>query len=81
MKNFICDPRTNDPSVVEDIECLAMISMDIRKKIIELQSKLPSEEKYAGLQACLDDSNKSLKTAIKKLCKGYSVAFDLELEV
>lgn len=81
MKNFICDPRTNDPSVVEDIERLAMISMDIRKKIIELQSKLPSEEKYAGLQACLDDSNKSLKTAIKKLCKGYSVAFDLELEV
>ena len=81
MRNFICDPRTNDPSVVEDIEHLATFSMEIRKKIIELQSKLPSEEKYAGLQACLDDSNKSLKTAIKKLCKGYSVAFDLELEV
>lgn len=81
MKEFIGYSETNGMSVVEDIQALAMISMDIRKKIIELQSKLPSEEKYAGLQACLDDSNKSLKTAIKKICKGYSVAFDLELEV
>ena len=81
MRNFICDPRTDDLFVVEEIQRLAGLSMDIQKKIIELQSKLPSKEEYAGLQACLNDSNKSLKTAIKKLCKGYSVAFDLELEV
>ena len=81
MRNFFGDPLTNEPSVVEEIQHITSLSMQVRKYIIELQRKLPSEEKYAVLQACLDDSNKSLKTAIKKLCKGYSVAFDLELEV
>lgn len=81
MRNFFGDPRTNDPSVVEEIQRITSFSMEVRKCIIDLQSKLPSDEKYAGLRVCLDDSKKSLQTAIKKLCKGYSVAFDLELEV
>lgn len=81
MRNFFGDPLTNDPSVVEEIKNITSLSMEVRKYIIELQSKLPSDEKYAGLRLCLDDSNKSLKTAIKKLCEGYSVAFDFELEV
>lgn len=81
MRNFFGDPRTNEPSVVEEIQRITSLSMEVRKYIIELQSKLPSDEKYAGLRLCLDDSKKSLQTAIKKLCKGYSVAFDLELEV
>ena len=79
--NIYCDPRTNDLSVVEEIQNLAGLSMEVRKYIIELQNKLPSDEKYAGLWACLDDSKKSFQTAIKKLGEGYSVAFDLELEV
>ncbi len=81
MRILSSDTRTNDPSVIEEIQCITSISMEVRKKIIEILSNLPSDEKYAGLRLCLDDSNKSLKTAIKKLCKGYSVAFDLELEV
>ena len=81
MKNFFCDPRTDDLSVVEEIQNLAGLSMEVRKYIIALQKKLPSDEKYDGLRVCLDDSKKSLKTTIKKICKGYSVAFDLELEV
>lgn len=81
MRNFIYEPQTDDLSVVGKIQQLAGLSMEVRKYIIELQNKLPSDEKYAGLRACLDDSKKSLQTAIKKLCKGYSVAFDLELEV
>lgn len=81
MRNFFGDPRTNDPSVVEEIQKITSLSMEVRKCIVELQSNLPSDEKYAGLRLCLDDSKKSLQTAIKKLCKGYSVAFDLELEV
>lgn len=81
MRNFICDPQTNELSVVEEIQRLAGLSMEVRKYIIELQNKLPSDENYAGLRACLDDSKKSFQTAIKKLCKGYSIAFDLELEV
>ena len=81
MRNFFCDPGTNEPSVVGEIQRITSLSMEVRKYIIELQSKLPSDEKYAGLRLCLDDSKKSFQTAIKKLCKGYSVAFDLELEV
>lgn len=81
MRNFICNPSTDDLSVIEEIQRLAGLSMEVRKYIIVLQKKLPSDEKYSGLRACLDDSKKSLQTAIKKLCKGYSVAFDLELEV
>ena len=81
MKNFFVEPRTNDPSVVEEIQRITSLSMEVRKYINELQSNLPSDEKYAGLRLCLDDSKKSLQTAIKKLCKGYTVAFDLELEV
>ena len=81
MRNFFGDPRKNEPSVVEEIQEITSLSMQVRKCIVELQSELPSDEKYAGLRLCLDDSKKSLQTAIKKLCKGYSVAFDLELEV
>lgn len=81
MRNFFGDPRTNEPSVIEEIQRITSLSMEVRKYIFELQSKLPSDEKYAGLRLCLDDSKKYLQTAIKKLCKGYSVAFDLELEV
>lgn len=81
MRNFFGDPRTNETSVAEEIQRITSLSMELRKYIIELQSKLPSDEKYAGLRLCLDDSKKSIKTTIKKLCKGYSVAFDLELEV
>ena len=81
MRNFFVEPQTNETSVVEEIQRITSLSMGVRKYIIELQSKLPSDEKYAGLRLCLDDSKKSLQTAIKKLCKGYSVAFDLELEV
>lgn len=80
MKEFIGYSETNRMSVVEDIQRLAMISMDIREKIIELQNKLPSSPNYDGLRACLEDSKKSFQTSIKKLNKGYSIAFDLELE-
>lgn len=81
MRNFICDPRTDDLSVVEEIQRITSLSMEVRNYISGLQKKLSSDEKYSGLLACLDDSKKSLNTTIKKLCKGYSVAFDMELEV
>lgn len=81
MKNFFVEPQTKDYSVLEEIQRITSLSMEVRKYIIELQSKLPSDEKYSGLRLCLDDSKNSLKKAIKNLCKGYSVAFDLELEV
>ena len=81
MRNFFCDPQTDDLSVAEEIQRIANLSMKVRNYIIELQKKLSSDEKYSGLLECLDDSKKSLKITIKKLCKGYSVAFDLELEV
>lgn len=81
MRNFICDPRTDDLSVVEEIQRITCLSMEVRSYIIELQKKLSSDEKYSGLQAYLDDSKNSIKKTIKLLCKGYSVAFDLELEV
>lgn len=69
MRNFFGDPRTNDPSVVEEIQKITSFSMEVRKCIVELQSKLPSDEKYAGLRLCLDDSKKSLQTAIKNYVK------------
>lgn len=81
MKNLFPTPRDNSLSVIEEIQGLAGFSMQIRKNIIELQNTLPSDERYNGLRGCLEDSKKSIQTTIKKLCKGYSVAFDLELEV
>ena len=75
------DPRTNVPSVVDEIIRITSISMNIQRCIIELQSNLPSDEKHARLRVCMDDSKKSLQTVIKKLCKGYTDAVNLELEV
>ena len=69
MKNFFVEPRTNEPSVAEEIQRIASLSMEVRKYIIELQSNLPSDEKYAVLRLCLDDSKKSLQTAIKNCVK------------
>ena len=41
MRIFFGDHRTNEPSVVEEIQRIASFSMEVRKYIIELQSKLP----------------------------------------
>ena len=49
MRNLFCEPRTNEPSVLEEIQSITSLSMEVRKYIIELQSKLPSDEKYDGL--------------------------------
>ena len=84
MRNSFLTPRDNSDnsmSVIEGIQGLASFSMQVRKNIIELQNALPSDEKYDGLRGCLEDSKKSIQTTIKKLSKGYAVAFDLELEV
>lgn len=81
MRNIFPTPRDTSPSVIEEIQGLASFSMQVRKNIIELQNNLPSDEKYDGLRKCLEESKTSIQTTIKKLCKGYSVAFDLELEV
>lgn len=61
MRNFICDHRKDDLSVVEEIQRITSLSMEVRSYIIELQKKLSSDEKYSGLQACLDDYKNSIK--------------------
>lgn len=37
MRNFICDPRTDDLSVVEEIQRITSLSMEVRNYISGLQ--------------------------------------------
>lgn len=80
MRNFI-SPKDEEMNFIDEFQGLSAFAMQIRKNIVDLKNSLPEDGKYDGLRECLEDSEKSIKTTIKKLCKGYSVAFDLVLEV
>lgn len=80
MKNFLT-LQDEGMNFIDKFQGLSNFAMQIRNNIVELKKSLPEDGKYDGLRECLEDSEKSIKTTIKKLCKGYSVAFDLELEV